>query len=92
MIQVLIFLSAILLVIIGIFLLKRNTLFLAFMHNDPTEENQQFLRQFGYFYLALAIIGLLVGVFDLKLFSLFYIFGLFAISAVFSFMLAKKIL
>ncbi|MTD42332.1 hypothetical protein GIX45_27635 [Erwinia sp. CPCC 100877] len=92
MIQVLIFLSAILLVTIGIFLLKRNTLFLVFLHNDPTEENQHFLRQFGYLYLVLAIIGLLVSLFNLKLFCLFYLFGLFAISAIFSLMLAKKIL
>jgi flagellar biosynthesis protein FlhB len=92
MIQVLIFLSAILFFIIGIFLLKRNPLFLTFMQNDTTEENQQFLRQFGYIFLILALSGLLVGIFDLKLFSLFYIFGLFTVSAIFSFMLAKKIL
>lgn len=92
MIQILIFVSVALLVIIGIYLLKKATVFLPLMHNGELDENKQFLHQFGVFYLILAAIGVLVGIFNLTFFSLFYIFSLLVISAVFTVMFAKKIL
>lgn len=92
MTRVLIFVSVALLIIIGIYLLKRATIFLPLMHNSTPDENKQFLHQFGVFYLILAAIGIVVGIFDLKFFSLFYIFSLLVISAIFSVMFAKKIL
>ncbi|WP_429950479.1 hypothetical protein [Enterococcus sp. AZ101] len=92
MIQVLIFVSVASLVIIGIYLLKKATVFLPLMHNGEPDENKQFLHQFGVFYLILAAIGVLVGIFNLTFFSLFYIFSLLVISAVFTVMFAKKIL
>ena len=92
MVRILIFASVALLVIIGIYLLKKAAVFLPLMHNGESDENKQFLHQFGVFYLILAAIGILVGMFNLKFFSLFYIFSLLVISAVFSIMFAKKIL
>lgn len=92
MIRILIFVSVALLVIIGIYLLKKGTVFLPLMHNGEPDENTQFLRQFGVFYLILAAIGILVGIFNLTFFSLFYIFSLLVISAIFTVMFAKKIL
>lgn len=92
MIRILIFVSVALLVIIGIYLLKKATVFLPLMHTGEADENTQFLHQFAVFYLILAAIGILVGIFNLRFFSLFYIFSLLVISAVFSFMFAKKIL
>lgn len=92
MIQWLLFLSVLLLVLIGIYLLKKPDIFLPLMGNTDKEENKQFLHQFGIFYLILAGIGIVVGLFDLTFFSLFYIFSLLIISSIFSIMLAKKIL
>ena len=92
MIRVLIFVSVALLIVIGVYLLKKTTVFLPIMRNGEPDENNQFLHQFGVFYLILAAIGILVGIFNLKFFSLFYIFSLLVISAVFSVMFAKKIL
>ena len=92
MIRLLIFISVALLVVIGLFLLKKSAIFLPLMHNNDSDVNKQFLHQFGIFYLILAAIGLLVGIINLTFFSLFYIFGLLVISSVFSLMFAKKIL
>ncbi|MEI5995055.1 hypothetical protein [Candidatus Enterococcus mansonii] len=92
MIQVLIFLSVILLLVIGLFLIKKRTIFLPLMHSGDPDNNQQFLQQFGVFYLILATIGLLVGIVNLKFFSLFYIFSLLVISTIFSILFAKKML
>ncbi|MGX7244441.1 hypothetical protein ACWOC1_06295 [Enterococcus quebecensis] len=92
MVRVLIFIAVILLVVIGVYLLKKASVFLPIMHNGEADDNKQFLHQFGVFYLILAGIGILVGLFNLKFFSLFYIFCLLVISGVFSFMFAKKIL
>ncbi|MFD2306392.1 hypothetical protein [Enterococcus termitis] len=92
MIRLLIFASVVLLIIISVFLLKKSSVFLPLMHNEDLDENKQFLQQFGVFYLILAAIGILVGIVNWTFFSLFYIFGLLAISAVFSVMFARKIL
>ena len=92
MIRILIFVSVALLVIIGLYLLKRATVFLPIMHKGTSDSNKQFLHQFGIFYLLLAVIGVLVAIFDIKIFSLLYIFSLLVISAIFSVMFAKKIL
>lgn len=92
MIQWLLFLSVLLLVLIGVCLLKKPTIFLSLMNKSDKEENNQFLHQFGVFYLTLAGIGIVVGLFNLTFFSLFYIFSLLIISSIFSIMLAKKIL
>lgn len=92
MVRILIFISVGLLVIIGIYLLKKTETFLALLHKGDPDENTQFLHQFAFFYLILAGIGVVVGLFNLTFFSLLYIFSLLIISAVFSIMFAKKIL
>lgn len=79
MVRILIFMSVALLVIIGLYLLKKAHVFLPLIHDGEPDETIQFLHQFGIFYLILAAIGILVGIFNLTFFlcSIFLVYLLF---------------
>lgn len=91
MIKLLLFLSAFLILTLGVYLLTASKKFLLLMNEEEPEENIQFLRRFAKFYILLSLIGFIVASMDLNLFSLCYIFGLLMISAIFASMFVKKI-
>lgn len=91
MTRILLFVSAILILILGIYFLKRANMFMPLMNAEDSEENIQFLHRFAKFYIMLSFIGFFVAFMDLNFFSLIYILGSLIISMVFTVMLSKKI-
>lgn len=91
MTRLVIFLSAILLILLSFFLLKKTAILFPLMRENETQQNKQFLQKFAYFDLALALLGILAGLLNQFYVSLLYIILLLLSSAIFSLLFSKKI-
>lgn len=91
MIKLLLFLFVSLLLGVGVYLLNKPETLLLLMKKEKRTENQQFLKQFSSIFLFLAILGVVVILFDWIIFSLSYIFFTLVLSTTFSLLFAKKI-
>ncbi|BAL61843.1 hypothetical protein QQG09_03310 [Melissococcus plutonius] len=92
MIRLLLILIVLLLGFIGFCLLRKTEIFLALLKKNATDETQKTFYLFGYSYLFMAAIGIIILITNQLIFSLFYICILLIISTVFSMYIARKIL
>ncbi|MBP2099416.1 hypothetical protein [Enterococcus rivorum] len=76
---------------VGTYLLKKPENLSILMKKDKENENKQFLKQFSSIFLFLAVLGLMVIVFNRTIFSLSYIFFILILSTTFSLLFAQKI-
>lgn len=88
MIQILIGLVALLLLIVGFYLLKKQEVFLVLIPDE--EENKSFLSQFGYSYLFLGVVGIVVASLNDRIYALLFLIALLSLAAVFSILFAQK--
>lgn len=88
MIQVLIGFVALLLFVVGFYLVKKQEVFLVLIPDE--EENKSFLSQFGSIYLFLGVAGLVVAILNDRIYALLFLIALLSVAAVFSILFSQK--
>lgn len=91
MIRFSLFIFVILLFALGLYLRKKPETFAILIKNSDELENKHFFKKFGFIFLFLAILGIIVLFFNRTIFSLSYIFFILVISTTFSLLFAQKI-
>ncbi|HJF18985.1 MAG TPA: hypothetical protein K8W13_01495 [Enterococcus columbae] len=89
MIQILLFILAALLLVIGYSLIKKTAIFLAFLKEK--EGLDAVLIDYGKFYIVGGILGIACAVFNDRFFNICFIIAVFILSGTFSFYLSKNI-
>ncbi|MEG2643916.1 hypothetical protein ACQKTA_09930 [Enterococcus sp. 22-H-5-01] len=90
MIRILLFVLALIVLFCSYYLIKKPAGFLVLFSQEDQEDALSFLRQFGYLYAFLGIIGLVIGVIDHRAYSMIYLVALLVIAAVFALMMGAK--
>lgn len=89
MIQILLFILSALLLFIGYSLVKKTSIFLAFLKEK--EGLDAVLIDYGKFFIVGGILGIVCAVFNDRFFNICFIIGVFILSGIFSFYLSKNI-
>jgi cell division protein FtsW (lipid II flippase) len=90
MIRILLFLLALILLICSYYLIKKPQGFLVLFSEDTQTESRSFLRQFGYIYALLGIIGLVIGFLNQRTYSMIYLIVLLVVAALFALLMGSK--
>ncbi|CAI3342522.1 hypothetical protein CIRMBP1255_00943 [Enterococcus cecorum] len=89
LIQILLFIMASLLLVIGYFLIFKTTIALQFL--KPKEYLASVLSDYGKFFVIGGILGIVCTFMNDRFFSVCFIIAVFILSGVFSFFLAKNL-
>ncbi|MGF2941354.1 hypothetical protein [Enterococcus xiangfangensis] len=90
MIRILLFLLALILLICSYYLIKKPQGLLVLFSKETQTESRSFLRQFGYLYGLLGIIGVVIGILDQRTYSMLYLILLLVAAAVFALLMGAK--
>ncbi|MBM7712722.1 hypothetical protein [Enterococcus xiangfangensis] len=90
MIRILLFLLALILLICSYYLIKKPQGLLVLFSKETQTESRSFLRQFGYLYGLLGIIGIGIGILDQRTYSMLYLILLLVAAAVFALLMGAK--
>ncbi|CAI3436083.1 hypothetical protein [Enterococcus cecorum] len=89
LIQILLFIMALLLLVIGYFLIFKTTIALQFL--KPKEDLASVLSDYGKFFVIGGILGIVCTFMNDRFFSICFIIAVFILSGVFSSFLAKNL-
>lgn len=89
LIQILLFIMALLLLVIGYFLIFKTTIALHFL--KPKEDLASVLSDYGKFFVICGILGIVCTFMNDRFFSICFIIAVFILSGVFSSFLAKNL-
>lgn len=89
LIQILLFIMALLLLVIGYFLIFKTTIALQFL--KPKEDLVSILSDYGKFFVICGILGIVCTFMNDRFFSICFIIAVFILSGVFSSFLAKNL-
>jgi len=90
MIRILLFLLALILLICSYYLIKKPQGFLVLFSEDTQTESRSFLRQFGYIYALLGMIGIVIGFINQRTYSMIYLIILLVVAALFALLMGSK--
>ena len=90
MIRILFFLLALILLICSYYLIKKPQGFLVLFSEDTQTESRSFLRQFGYIYALLGMIGIVIGFINQRTYSMIYLIILLVVAALFALLMGSK--
>ncbi|MGM0167772.1 hypothetical protein IGI39_002756 [Enterococcus sp. AZ135] len=90
MIRILLFLLALILLFCSYYLIKKPQGLLVLFSKDTQTDSRSFLRQFGYVYALLGIIGIVVGILNQRTYSMMYLIVLLVVAALFALLMGSK--
>ncbi|MGX7205674.1 hypothetical protein [Enterococcus pingfangensis] len=90
MIRILLFLLALILLTCSYYLIKKPQGLLVLFSKQTQTESRIFLRQFGYLYGLLGILGIVVAIFNQRTYSMLYLILLLVAAAVFALLMGAK--
>ncbi|MGG5371237.1 hypothetical protein [Enterococcus sp. AZ196] len=90
MIRILLFVLALILLICSYYLIKKPQGLLVLFNEKMQAESCSFLRQFGYIYALLGVMGLVIGVLNQRSYSMMYLILLLLVAAIFALLMGAK--
>ncbi|MBO0453307.1 hypothetical protein [Candidatus Enterococcus murrayae] len=90
MIRILLFVLALILLICSYYLIKKPQGLLVLFNEKMQAESRSFLRQFGYIYALLGVMGLVIGVLNQRSYSMMYLILLLLVAAIFALLMGAK--
>ncbi|MDT2672965.1 hypothetical protein [Enterococcus dongliensis] len=90
MVRILLFLLALILLICSYYLIKKPQGLLVLFSKESQNESRSFLRQFGYLYALLGIVGIIMGIINQRTYSMIYLIVLLVAAAIFALVMGAK--
>ncbi|MFV0560019.1 MAG: hypothetical protein ACK5NA_04820 [Enterococcus sp.] len=88
MVRILIFIIALILLLVSYYLFSKKAIFFSLI--NETEKNKNYLNSFGRIYIFLAILGIVVAIFNERFLAFMFLILVILIASVFSLTFAKK--